>query len=290
MAIYFRPDTLEQALVLMKEHSGRIKPLAGGTDLMVHLREHGGQFENVDAILDVTALPELQGIRQEGEELRIGAAVTHTEVSTSELLREYAPALSQASNSVGALQIRNMGTIGGNICNGSLAADTLSSLLVLSAVLELASIDGVRHMEIADLYLGRGKLDIRPYELLVSITIPVLRGYSFSFIKLGRRKALAISRMNVAVAAHVSQGVVSDVRIAPGCVFSKPERAKKAEELLLGRIPTPELMEEAGRAVSEQMIERTGIRWSTEYKQPVIEALTRRALEQTIGRACHEKN
>ena len=285
MSTYYRPDTLEQALALMNEHTGAIKPYAGGTDLMVHLREQGGHLSGVDAFLDVTRLPELRMIQEAGDHIRIGAAVTHTEVADSPLIGQYAAALCEASASVGSTQIRNAGTIGGNVCNGSLAADTLSVLTALSAVVELQSVDGVREVEVSNLYLGRGKMDIRPNELVVAITIPILRDYRFSFIKLGRRKALAISRMNVAVAMKVDGDVVEDVRIAPGCVFSKPERAFGAETLLRGKVFSEELFEEAGKAVSAQMIERTGVRWSTEYKQPVIEALTVRALRMTMGSA-----
>lgn len=285
MSTYYRPDTLEQALALMNEHTGVIKPYAGGTDLMVHLREQGGHLSGVDAFLDVTRLPELRMIQEAGDHIRIGAAVTHTEVADSPLIGQYATALCEASASVGSTQIRNAGTIGGNVCNGSLAADTLSVLTALSAVVELQSVDGVREVEVSNLYLGRGKMDIRPNELVVAITIPILRDYRFSFIKLGRRKALAISRMNVAVAMKVDGDVVEDVRIAPGCVFSKPERAFGAETLLRGKVLSEELFEEAGKAVSAQMIERTGVRWSTEYKQPVIEALTVRALRMTMGSA-----
>ena len=174
MSTYYRPDTLEQALALMNEHTGAIKPYAGGTDLMVHLREQGGHLSGVDAFLDVTRLPELRMIQEAGDHIRIGAAVTHTEVADSPLIRQYAAALCEASASVGSTQIRNAGTIGGNVCNGSLAADTLSVLTALSAVVELQSVDGVREVEVSNLYLGRGKMDIRPNELVVAITIPIL--------------------------------------------------------------------------------------------------------------------
>lgn len=266
----------------MNTHAGHIRPLAGGTDLMVHLREESRKVEGITHFMDIARLSGLHGICVENGCLCIGAGVSHAEIAASPLVRQYVSALCEASGSVGSPQIRNSGTIGGNVCNGSLAADTLSVLTAVDAQLELHSIRGVRTMEISRLHQGRGKLDIAPDELLVRLRLPILEGYRFAFIKLGRRKALAISRMNMAVAVKKNGETIEDVRIAPGCVFSQPERAHAAEELLRGRIPGEELLEQAGQAVSEQMIQRTGVRWSTEYKQPVVEALTVRALRAAL--------
>lgn len=266
----------------MNTHAGHIRPLAGGTDLMVHLREESRKVEGITHFMDIARLTELHEIRAADGSLYIGAGVSHAEIAASPLVRQYVSALCAASDSVGSPQIRNSGTIGGNVCNGSLAADTLSVLTAVDAQLELYSEQGVRWVEIAQLHKGRGQLDIQPDELLVRLRLPILEGYRFAFIKLGRRKALAISRMNMAVAVKKNGRAIEDVRIAPGCVFSQPERAHAAEELLRGQIPDEELLERAGRAVSEQMIQRTGVRWSTEYKQPVVQALTVRALRAAL--------
>ena len=282
MATFYRPETLREALELMGTYAGTIRPLAGGTDLMVHLREQSRKVQGITRFMDIARLPQLHGMCVEEGELCIGAGVSHTEIAASPLVRQYVGALCDASGSVGSPQIRNSGTIGGNVCNGSLAADTLSVLTAVDARLELHSTAGVRLVKMAGLHQGRGKLDIQPNELLVRLRLPILEGYRFAFLKLGRRKALAISRMNMAVAVKLQDGVMVDVRIAPGCVFSQPERAGAAEALLRGRKPDAQLLEQAGKAVSAQMIERTGIRWSTEYKQPVVEALTVRALQTAL--------
>lgn len=282
MATFYRPETLREALELMNTYAGEIRPLAGGTDLMVHLREKSRKVEGVTRFMDIARLAELHGMAVEDGCLCIGAGVSHAEIADSPLVRQYVGALCAASGSVGSPQIRNSGTIGGNVCNGSLAADTLSVLTAVDAVLELHSADGVRLVEITRLHQGGGKLDIRQNELLVRLRLPILDGYRFAFMKLGRRKALAISRMNMAVAVKKAGDVIEDVRIAPGCVFSQPERACDAEELLRGQLPGEELLEQAGQAVSAQMIRRTGIRWSTEYKKPVVETLTARALRAAL--------
>lgn len=274
---YLKPCDLEDALWLLERHAGNIKIYAGGTDLMVQLREGVQSLKDVNCILDCTQLPELQSITLENNRIRIGAMTTHRELSENPMVLERATCLAQAASLVGSPQIRNQGTVGGNICNGSLAADTISPLLALNAELTIRSAHGTRTCAMGDFHEKAGCVRLAPDELLVSITIDC-QGTNSVFLKLGRRKALAISRMNVAVLLSLSDGVIQEVRIAPGCVFSTPTCALSAENLLIGREPDPALFARAGELVAEEMIKRTGIRWSTAYKKPAIMALTRRAL------------
>lgn len=280
---YLKPQTLKEALGYLKEYGEKVKPYAGGTDLMVQLREGSSRLKDVEYLMDVQALPELRGIEVREDSIRIGAMTSHTEVNESEVLRKHVPFLSIASSTVGSTQIRNKGTVGGNICNASPAADTLSPFVALNARLVVVSVDGEREVMVKDAMEKAGKLKLAPYEMVTSILIDRIDDYSTAFIKLGRRKALAISRMNAAVALKMENGVIAAARIAPGCVFSTPDRVEKAEALIVGKAPSAALFEEAGKAVSEEMIARTGIRWSTEYKKPVIEALIQRALCRAAG-------
>ena len=280
---YLKPQTLKEALGYLKEYGEKVKPYAGGTDLMVQLREGSSRLKDVEYLMDVQALPELRGIEVREDSIRIGAMTSHTEVNESEVLRKHVPFLSIASSTVGSTQIRNKGTVGGNICNASPAADTLSPFVALNARLVVVSVDGEREVMVKDAMEKAGKLKLAPHEMVTSILIDRIDDYSTAFIKLGRRKALAISRMNAAVALKMENGVIAVARIAPGCVFSTPDRVEKAEALIVGKAPSAALFEEAGKAVSEEMIARTGIRWSTEYKKPVIEALIQRALCRAAG-------
>lgn len=280
---YLKPQTLKEALGYLKEYGEKVKPYAGGTDLMVQLREGSSRLKDVEYLMDVQALPELRGIKVREDSIRIGAMTSHTEVNESEVLRKHVPFLSIASSTVGSTQIRNKGTVGGNICNASPAADTLSPFVALNARLVVVSVDGEREVMVKDAMEKAGKLKLAPHEMVTSILIDRIDDYSTAFIKLGRRKALAISRMNAAVALKMENGVIAPARIAPGCVFSTPDRVEKAEALIVGKAPSAALFEEAGKAVSEEMIARTGIRWSTEYKKPVIEALIQRALCRAAG-------
>ena len=279
---YLHPNTLEECLTALHQAEGTALPYAGGTDVMIHLRERTEHMRKMHALIDLSGIPELHGITLENDVIRLGSMTTHTQAATSTLLREHAPFLSAAAAEVGSLQIRNAGTIGGNVCNGSPAADTVTPLVALDAQAVLSSVSGTRKAPVTELY-GRGGMTIQPDELLVAFEFLSLAAWRTSFLKLGRRKALAISRMNVAAALLLKDGRIQEARISPGCVFRSPDRVKNAEEILAGQIASKELFAQAGVLAAEEMIRRTGVRWSTEYKQPVLEALVERALLQAAG-------
>ena len=280
---YFRPETLAEALDLLERHGESIRPYAGGTDLMVQLREGAKKLAATQYMMDLDKLAELKGIRMEGNVVSIGAMCSHTEVETSPVILAEAPCLARACSTVGSPQIRNMGTVGGNICNGSPAADSLSPFVALDTRLVIVSKNGERRELVKDMYERAGKLKFAPGELVTRLEFDRVPGYNTAFLKLGRRKALAISRMNAAVVLKLEDGKIHDARVVPGCVFATPDRLSAAERHVEGKAPSIALFEECGRLASEEMIARTGVRWSTEYKQPVVEALVRRALCEACG-------
>lgn len=281
---YFKPSTLEEALELLDRYAGRIKPYAGGTDLMVQLREGAKRVADIQYLMDIGGIPECRGIEVLPDKISIGAMASHTEVSTSPAILEHAQFLAVAASTVGSTQIRNNGTVGGNICNGSPAADTLSPFVALDARLIVKRRVGERTVLVKDIYLGANKVSLEPNELVTRIEFDRIDGYSTVFIKLGRRKALAISRLNTAVALKIEGGVITGARVVPGCVFAVPDRVEAAEQMLLGHAPSEELFVAVGKCVSDEMIARTGIRWSTEYKKPAIEALIERSLMAAAAR------
>ena len=229
---YLHPNALEECLTALHQADGTALPYAGGTDVMIHLRERTEHMRQMRYLVDLSAVPELKGITLQDGMIHLGAMSTHTEVATSELLKAHAPFLPAAAATVGSLQIRNAGTVGGNVCNGSPAADTVTPLTALDAQAILASVSGTRTVPITELY-GRGGMTLKPDELLVSFIFPSLAAWKTSFLKLGRRKALAISRMNVAAALLIENGMIKDARISPGCVFRSPDRVRDAENSLL---------------------------------------------------------
>jgi carbon-monoxide dehydrogenase medium subunit/xanthine dehydrogenase FAD-binding subunit len=212
--------------------------------------------------------------------MHIGPLTTHRELMESDLVRRHAPLLAGAAGSIGSPQIRNRGTIGGNIMNAAACADTVPPLIALGAAVSLMSTEGERTCSLDEFFLQPYVTIARPGELLTRISFPVLTPMTHgAFIKLGRRNALAIARLSVAaIMTRDISGVTVDARIVPGAVFPSWKRVKEAEQVLVGRNPTPGLFAEAGRKVSEAMIAVTGRRWSTEYKEPVIAVLVQRAL------------
>ena len=277
---YKTPKTLQEACHLLWEACGKAKVIAGGTDLVVGLR-NGDQ--NPQLLMDITNLKELRGIEESYGTLSIGAAVSHSEIASSPLVRQYGNVLSDAASEIGSPQIRNLGTIGGNIVNASPAADTLPPLLVLDATGKVASQEGEREVPVAQLIKGPYETTLQPHEILVRITFKkVPKNMKGCFVRLARREAMAIARMSVALLIQMQEGQVKDIRIAPGAVLPTPQRLEEVEEFLKGRFPDGELLRVASRKVSETMIRRSGIRPSTSYKAPVVEALFVRAMRMAL--------
>lgn len=281
---YLRPASVKEACELLALHGESAKVIAGGTDLMVQIRDEDKKWANINYVVDIGHLKEIKYIKEDGDIIRIGALASHTDIVKSGILQKFAPFFCEASNTVGSPQIRNMGTIGGSIGNASPASDPVPPLIALDAEVKVVGVSGERTVSLKSIFANSYKTTLKADEIITEISFKKMPDEAKSvFLKLGRRKALAISRMNVGIVVVVdAKGAVSDIRIAPGCIFAVPDRVKIAEEVLLGKVPTRELLVEAGKKVSEEMINRTGIRPSTEFKKPAIESLTTRALSQAL--------
>ena len=275
---YARPQSIEEALELMA--SGDLTPIAGGTDVIVQLR-HGGPRK----LIDVTGLG-LDRVREDGEYVEIGACVTHSTLSRHAALRAGAPLLSLAAGSVGTEQIRNRGTIGGNMVNASPSADTVPALLSHDAELVLVSQSRTRTVPVGEFISGPYFTEKRADELLHSIRCRKAgAGARVAFIKVGRREAVNISRMTVALHAEMGKdGTAREIRLSVGSAFPTACRLGEVEALVRGNKCTEKLFREAGALASALMVKRTGVRWSTPYKQPVLAGLVERALREAVGR------
>ncbi|MCF6334435.1 MAG: FAD binding domain-containing protein [Spirochaetales bacterium] len=282
---YIKPASLEECQELLNHYQGKARLFAGGTDLMVEFRADDKKLKDVEVVLDISNLSELKIIKLDEEVISIGSCATFTEIIGNQDLIKYAPFLVEACKTVGSPQIRNTGTIGGSIGTASPASDPGPPLVAMNSILTLLSSAGEREVLLSDFIVGAYKTIIKSNELIKSIKFKTLKPEAgFSFVKLGRRKALAIARMNVA--AYVETGVdgtTTDVRIVPGSATPITIRITEAENMLLGKTPSYELHEAVGKKVSEKMIEITGTRWSTPYKEPVIASLVKRALNQATG-------
>jgi xanthine dehydrogenase FAD-binding subunit len=280
--------TVDEALALKAEHGRRARFVAGGTDLLVELRRQSAD-EPALAVIDITSIAALRGIALgspgAGATLRIGPLTTHDELECDASIRERAPFLAAAAASIGSPQIRYRGTLGGNLCTAAACADTAPPLLALDAVLTLRSVRGARELPLSDFLVAPHATAIAQDELLTDVrfSLPAL-GTEMAFTKLGRRNALSISRLSIAVMLRRNEhGALDDVHIAAGSVAPAPRRFTAVETFLQGRAVDPALFEDAGRLLAQEMVHLTGRRWSTPYKEPVVAALLSRTLAQAIG-------
>lgn len=275
---YYRPNTIEETIKLMRENPNYCL-LAGGTDVMVKIKEN---IIHPSAILDLGALGSLKGIKVEGGKITIGALTTHTRLFESETIRKYAPALAKAASLVGSPQIRNKGTVGGNMGNASPAADTVPALIAYDATIKIASATGTREILLKDLFKGPGRTCLEPGELITEISFEAQGvNQSSSFEKLGKRKALAISVVNAAVfiEADPKTNIVNKARFALGSVAATPIRVPAGEEYLIGNVISEKLLSEVAGIVSNAVKPIDDVRSTAVYRKEIAGTLIKRALE-----------
>lgn len=281
MSFWYAPSTLSEALEYLDKNPD-FKLLAGGTDLLVQ------QFEKVDLLPGLIGLGKLEELKtiDVGEEIRIGALVTHTDIVQHPLLQQHAPALCQGALQVGAPQIRNMGTIGGNIANASPAADTAPALIVIGAQVELTRLGQVRTVDVEQFFTGPGRTLLEPGEMITAVIIPLPdKDQGSAYLKLGKRKALAIATASVAVSVKVAGTTLEDVKICLGSVGPTPIRAIKTEALLRGKGLDSLPLAEAKAQVAAEITPIDDIRGTAQYRRDSAQALVERALVQAIKQA-----
>jgi CO/xanthine dehydrogenase FAD-binding subunit len=265
------PRSLREACELLGAQPYR--PLAGGTDLMVQLTGELGQPP--ERVLDLWGLDELRGIAVRGGTLELGALTTFAEIRRSAVCGEHAGSLVDAAATIGAAQIQQRGTIGGNVMNASPAGDTLPVLLALDAVLVLGSVAGEREVAAIDFWPAYRRTAARPDELLVRIRIPLVGDREQRFRKVGTRRAQAISKVVVA-AAWRGEDAWRDVRIALGSVAATPIRVAAAEAALEGRPRTPESIGAAVEALGTSIHPIDDVRSTAAYRREAARRVVRR--------------
>jgi CO/xanthine dehydrogenase FAD-binding subunit len=261
------PTSLAEAYALLSERNGALKIIAGGTDLMVLMNAH--VLETAE-FLDIWRVDELRGITDEGDALRIGALTTYTQLIKSELVQQYSPSLVAASRTIGAIQIQNRGTIGGNIVNASPAGDSLPVLAAYDAEVELGSARGTRMVAFNQFYAGYRRSLLETDELVLAVRLPKLKeGERDFFWKVGTRRAQAISKTVLAARAQISDGRINWISIGVGSVAPTVVRAPKTERLLTGGQLNATLMEEARRMIAEEITPITDLRSTEHYRRTV---------------------
>jgi xanthine dehydrogenase small subunit len=274
---FARPDTLGAALDLLGQSDRQWRAVAGGTDVFV---QHEHRLDALN-LLDMGGLNELQGIRETGEEIRIGALTPYSEVIGSPLAQEWAAPLIMAAREVGGAQIQNMGTVAGNLANASPAADSLPPLFVLGANVTLQSSRGQRSIPVQDVVLGPGRTSIAPDELIVEISIPKRRhdGQEIAFFeKVGPRKAMTIAKASVAFRGWLDTGRLAHVEVALGAVAPTVVFAPEtAAALMAGRFEEATLLR-AADAAQHECRPIDDIRSTAAYRRRLVRGLLIRNL------------
>lgn len=276
------PTSLADAYALLGDGSGAPwRPLAGGTDLMVQLAGEIG--EPPERILDIWAVDELRGITVEPDALVIGALTTYTDLRRSPDVARLAPILVEAAATIGAAQIQNRGTIGGNAINASPAGDTLPVLLAFDAELVLGSSSGERRVPAAEFWTGYRTTARRDDELLLRVRIPFVEGREARFRKVGTRRAQAISKVVIALAWRPAADGWTDVRVALGSIAATPLRAAATEAALEGARPTRETADAAVSALTAEIQPIDDVRSTAEYRRVVAARVLHRLIRDAGG-------
>lgn len=276
--IYLRPRTIDEALRALA--SGAISVLAGGTDFYA---ARAGQAV-VEPILDISAVPELRGLRDEATQLRIGATTTWSDIVRADLPSQFR-GLQAAAREVGGIQVQNAGTVAGNICNASPAADGIPVLMALDAQVELSSLAGQRTIPVTEFVLGSRKIVRRTDELVTAIVIPKRQHAASSFLKLGHRRYLVISIVMVAAAFESNEaGEIIFAGIAVGSCSAVAKRLRALEQKLLGRHVSESLSSVVTADDLGELTPMDDVRGTAVYRRDAALTLVKRAIEEV----CHE--
>lgn len=278
-----------EAIMALGEHGAAARILAGGTDLLADFKS-APHVPRV--VVDISRAADMKGIAVTAQGLRIGALTTHGEIMRSPLIREMLPALADAAHTIGAVQTRNLGTVGGNLVTAVPSMDSGPTLLALDALVTIAGIHGSRQLPLAAFFIGPRKTVLRCDELLTEIVIPKQNlGKPAHFLKFGLRKGQALALVNVAASLWLDaeRQTFVEPRIALGAVAPTVIRAAAAEAYLEGRAVTPEAMAEAGRIAAGEARPISDFRASADYRRDLVAVLTRRALEHVCARAAAQQ-
>jgi len=282
---YVAAEDSSRAVALLAEYGANAKILAGGTDLLVDLKS---ARHAPGVVIDISRAADLKGIAITEAGLRIGALVTHSEIMRSPLIKDMFPVLVEAAHSIGAVQTRNLGTLGGNLAACVPCMDSGPGLIALEAIVTIAGPSGRRQLPLAELFCGPRKTSLAPGELLVDVIVPKHNfGKPAAFQKFGLRKGQALALVNAAASFWIDRdsAVVRAPRIALGAVAPTVIRAPQAEAYLEGRALTSGAMAESGRIAATEARPISDFRASADYRRDLIAVLVKRVLASAYARS-----
>ncbi len=279
----YEAQSVGEAVSLRLEHPDA-HIIAGGSDVLIKMRE--GKLAGCE-LISIYGIDALRGVALEDDgTIRIGSLTSFSHITKSPIIQEHINVLGEAVDQVGGPQIRNIGTIGGNTCNGVTSADSASTLLAWDAIVELTGKEGVRRLPIRDFYIKAGVVDLHPDEIQTAILIPkeAYAGYQGHYIKYAMRNAMDIATTGCSVNVKLSadKKTMEDVRIAYGVAGPVPMRCPTAEALAKGKAVSAEVVEAFGQAVLEDINPRDSWRASKAFRQHIAVELAKRALQKSI--------
>jgi CO/xanthine dehydrogenase FAD-binding subunit len=277
---YFKPGSLQEAMKLFGRHKGKAAFLAGGTDLIVKMRSGKAA---PGALIDVKGIEQLRGIRKAKAQVTIGPLTTLAEIAESAVLKKLLPVLPETALQMASPQVRNRGTIGGNVCNAAPSADMAPPLLVLGAKVRITTKQGMKTVRLEDFFTGPGETLVSGRGLLTAIIVPMpKKGAKAGYETLTLREAMDLSIVSAAALVRRERGRVKEARIALGAVAPVPMMAEKAQKILVGTKGTPEDIAKAAAAAVTECAPIGDVRASQSYRRDMVEVVTRRVLEGVL--------
>ncbi len=283
---YSAPSTLQEAIDLLRDPAGA-RALAGGTDLVVQMKEGATRFPLPSRLVSLHRIPDLKGIEfSEADGLRIGAGVTMAEIAASDVIRERFSAVADGASVVGSLQTMNMATLGGNLCNAAPSADTAPALLALEAQVVIVGPDGRRTLPLEEFFQGPGHTALAAGELLAEVRVPGPPPNTGStYRRHTPRKRMDIAVVGVAAALTLEDGRIAHARVALGAVAPTPVRARQAEAALAGQPVSDEVLARAAEAAASEAQPISDIRGSAQFRRHLVRVMTERMLKEAAARA-----
>jgi len=281
---YFAPQSLDEAVSLLKERGDGVRLLAGGTDLLVQMKEAG---LHPSAVVSLHALTELRGMEGDAASgLRIGSGTLMSEIEAHPVVSERYTALSDGARLVGSVQTRNLATIGGNVCNAAPSADTSPPLVVLGAVAEIKGSGGTREVPVEQVFAGPGRTSLAKDEIVVAFTLPALPARTGSvYQRHTPRKIMDIAAVSVGARLTLDGGSIADARICLGAVAPTVIRATEAEQTLAGQAPSEGLFARAAELAQAASTPISDTRGSAEFRRYLVGVMTTRCLGIALERA-----
>lgn len=281
---YIEPETLQDTVKLLAEYNGKAKVMAGGTDLVLQMRN---RVKTPEYVIDISRISQLDYIRYDKNEgLRIGALTSIRDLEESEDLYKKYPVLCQAAGRLGSVAIRNVGTIGGNLCNASPSAENAPALLGLSAKVKIVGANNDRMVPIEEFFVGPGRTILKNDEVMTEIQVPVPGPNCVGvYLKHAIRGSIDLAIVGVAVIGEFDGKICRDIKIGLGAVSPTPMRARKAEGILKGQKVENGIIEKCAKTAAEESRPIDDVRASAAYRKEMVRVFVKNAIHEVLKKA-----